>query len=344
MTRHRLDHVERPRLRPDAAVALRTWVDSQGGDGLDADDERRLLDRAREQVAFHVGARAHEVVFTSGATESATLAVAGLLARTGGGHVVCPTGERPSLLAAVQRYADDVTWIEPEPTGWVDHGRVVGEVRADTVLVCLGIADHRLGVLQPVDRLVAACADRRVATLVDTSVAAGRRRLDSWPHRPDLLVVDAHQLAGVPGVGALIVRRGVRIEATHVGPKGDRDRRAGTPNLPGAVAVGAGAASLSPKVLDAEHRRRAGLHERLTRRLRGAGARVVAVEGATLSVGVLVELPDGATAAVAALQRAGVVGERLDDHHLRLAAGPTTPDGDVDAAAGALVRHLRRDR
>ena len=104
MTRHRLDHVERPRLRPEAAEALDAWVAVARAD-LGDDDQARLLDRAREQVAFHVGARSHEVVFTSGATESATTAVAGLLARRGGGHVICSNRERPSLHAAVQRHA-----------------------------------------------------------------------------------------------------------------------------------------------------------------------------------------------------------------------------------------------
>lgn len=336
MTRHRLDHVERPRLRPEAAEALAGWV-AAARDHLDGDDERRLLDRAREQVAFHVGARSHEVVFTSGATESTTTAVAGLLARRGGGHVICSTGERPSLLAAVQRHADDVTWIEPEPTGWVDHHRLLGEVRASTVLVCLGFADHRLGVLQPVDQLVRACADRRIATLVDTSVAAGRARLDHWTTRPDLVVVDGHQLSGVPGVGALVVRRGVRIEALFGSHDGDRDRRPGTPNVPGALAMGAAAAALSPKVLAPEHRLREQLHHRLTRRLRSAGAQVVEVEGRTVELGVVVETVD-APATSAALVHRDVTVELLDDRHLRCAAGWSSDTADVEAVAVALTR------
>ena len=338
MTRHRLDHVEHPRLRPEAAEAFRSWVDAAAADSLSGPDVDRLLDRALEQLAFHTGARAHEVVFTSGATESANTAVAGLLARRAG-HVICSTRERPSIIAAVQRHADDVTWIEPEPTGWVDHRRLLGEIRAATSLVCLAMADHRLGVLQPVGQLLAACSDRRIATLVDTSVAAGRLRLDQWEHRPDLLVVDGRQLAGLPGIGALVVRRGVRIEACLASLGGDRERRPGTPNVPGAVGLGAAAAALSPKVLAADRRHRAALHQRLGRRLRGAGHRVVEVEGATLALGVVVRLPGAATVATG-LDRAGIAVETLDREHLRCAAGWSSAASDVDAAADALASHV----
>ncbi len=340
MSRHRLDHVERPHLRPEAADALRTWTDAAAADALSSADEVALLDRAREQLAFHVGARPHEIVLTSGATESATAAIAGLLARHGGGHVVCSTGERPSLLAAIQGHADDVTWIEPEPTGWVDHRLLLGEIRASTALVCLAVADHRLGALQPVDPLLAACRDRRVTTLVDTSVAAGRIRLDRWATRPDLLVVDGHQLSGVPGIGAIAVRRGVRIEGTFVGVRGDRDRRAGTPNVPGAIALGAAAAGLSPKELAAEHRHRHELHRRLARRIRGAGLRIVEVEGTTLALGVVAHVSD-ARAVVAALDRLGATVELLDEHHVRAAAGWSTTAADVDVVGEALARWVR---
>lgn len=335
MPRHRLDHVERPRLRVEAAEAVDGWLGGAARDELDAVGEERLLARAREQVAFHLGARAHEIVFTSGATESATTAVAGLLARAGGGHVVCPTGERPSLLAAVHRHADAVGWVEPEPTGWVDDRRLVAEIRADTALVCLGVADRRHGVLQPVDPLVAACADRGVATIVDTSVAAGRHRLDRWSTRPDVVVLDGHQLAGMPGIGAIAVRRGVRLEPLLAGGD-DRSRRPGTPNLPGALALGAAAACLPPDVLHRERQHRDQLHQRLTRRLRAStDIELIGIEGSTVGLGVTVAVDD-ARATAARLADRGIAVEVVEPDLVRLAAGRSTTIGDVEAAAAAF--------
>jgi len=201
---------------------------------------RVAIEIAREQVAALLGARSREVVFTSGATES--IVTATWMATERGDHVVLPAVEHSAVRAAAGDH--DATVIGVDRLGRVDVDELLAAVRPDTALVHVQWGNHEVGTLQPVADVVAACRARGVLVHVDAAMAAGHVPIDFGELGADLLSVSAHKLGGPPGVGALLIRRGLRFRSLLVGGDQERARRAGFENVPAIVGFGAACASI----------------------------------------------------------------------------------------------------
>jgi len=251
-----LDHASTSPLRPAAAEAMAACLRAPDGDpgrihqeGLAA---RVAVEQAREQVAALVGARPREVVFTSGATESIATAIHGATAR--GTHQVLPAVEHSAVREAAA-CAGEVTIVEVDGRGRCDVDGVLGAVRPVTGLVHVQWGNHEVGTVQPVGEVVEACRERGVLVHVDAAQAAGHVPIDFDSLGADLLSLSAHKLGGPPGIGALLVRRGVRLPALLLGGDQERARRAGMENVPAIVGFGVAAAELADAgVLDREAR------------------------------------------------------------------------------------------
>lgn len=209
---------------------------------------RAVLEDAREKVAVLLGARPREVVFTSGATEAIAAAVWGAAGR--GSHFVVPAVEHSAVREASARY--DVTEVGVDPLGRVDADEVAAAIRPGvTALVHVQWANHEVGTAQPVAEVVAACRERGVLVHVDAAAAAGHVAVDFDGLGADLMSVSAHKLGGPPGIGALLVRRGLRLRPLLVGGDQERARRAGLENVAAIAGFGAAAATLAT-ALDGE--------------------------------------------------------------------------------------------
>jgi cysteine desulfurase len=276
VARHYLDHASATPLRPEARAAMAAWDEL----GVTADPGRvhtegRMvrvaLEEARAQVAGLFGVRPRQVVLTSGGTESINAAVWGALGSRPG-PVACAAVEHSAVRDASAR-AGPVEEIVVDRTGRIEVGAVeeaLGRCLADhgraAALVHCQWANHEVGTVQPVADVVELCRRSGVLSHVDAVAAAGQVGCDLGALDADLVSVSAHTLGGPTGIGALIVRRGLRIAPFLVGGEQERARRAGLENVTAAIGFGAVASVLTqPEALDAEAAIARARTDRLTR-------------------------------------------------------------------------------
>ena len=216
---------------------------------------KQRLESARREVATRIGCDAREIVFTSGGTESDNLAIFGIVRRTIIGsagrakkHVITSTIEHPAVLNActqLEREGAEVTWLPVGPDGIVLMSELKRALRKSTVLITIMHANNETGTLQPV-REIAALAHASGAVFHSDGVqVAGRIPVNVREIGIDLYSVSGHKFGAPKGIGALYVRKGIPLEPISFGGHHERDRRAGTENVPGASALGRAAALAS---------------------------------------------------------------------------------------------------
>lgn len=262
-----LDHNAGAPLRPAVRAALSALLE-RGPDANPASvhrsgqQARRELERARERVAALVGAHARDVVFTSGGTEANNLAILGVAAAVGDRRRIVTTAiEHSSVLepmAELERIGFAVTRVRPDRDGLVDPDAVASHLDRATALVTIGLANAEVGAIQEIARIAEAA--RRVGALlhIDAAQAVGRIPVRVDELGCDLLTLSAHKLGGPAGSGALYLRPGVALAPRLLGGPQESARRAGTPNLPGAIGFGVAAAEVLDRQAE-ESRRVAGL-------------------------------------------------------------------------------------
>ncbi len=245
---------------------------------------KALVDEARAAVAALVDGEPSEVVFTSGGTEADNLAIRGVaeaLEATGRRHLVASAIEHEAVLntlKALARRGWQTTLLPVDASGIVSPD-ALGEVLTDqTALVSVMLANNEIGTIQPVATLAAMAHARGTLFHTDAVQAVGKIPVSVKALGVDLLSLSGHKFGGPKGVGALWIRRGLRLVAQATGGRQERNRRAGTENVPGIVGLGT-AAALAASKIETEGPRLAALRDRLER---GVLARVpgTAVNGA----------------------------------------------------------------
>lgn len=205
---------------------------------------------ARESIAAAIGAKAKEIVFTSGATESNNLAIRGTVERAQrkGNHLVSVVTEHPSVLDPLERlsrrgYTVTLLSVIPSPdpnAGLIHPEQVADAIRDDTILVSVMLANNEIGAIQPLEEIARLCRQRGILFHTDATQAVGKLPVDVNRQEVDLMSFTAHKIYGPKGVGALYVRRRspqLRLEPLLYGGGHEGGLRSGTLNVPGIVGM-----------------------------------------------------------------------------------------------------------
>jgi cysteine desulfurase len=229
---------------------------------------KAVMDEARSSVATLLGVEASEIVFTSGGTESDNFAIRGsaeALEATGRRHLIATTIEHEAVLNTLKALAKRgwrTTLLPVDQTGVVSPDALDAALTDDTALVSVMHANNEIGTIQPVAELARRARARGALFHTDAVQSAGKIPLDVRSLGADLVSISAHKLAGPKGVGALWIRRGLRLVPLLAGGKHERSRRAGTENVAGIAAFGV-AADVARAKMDAEAPRLTALRDRL---------------------------------------------------------------------------------
>src|SRR5437763_7162593 len=376
MSRHYLDHASTSPCRPEVVDAMLPWLAGDGSaDPGRVHTEGRIarvaIEDARARVAGLLGTRPRQVVFTSGGTEAINAAVWGAVQARPGGAVVGTAVEHSAVRDASARHAE-VIEAGVDGLGRIDIGAFgaaldrAGRAGSPAALAHCQLGNHEVGTLQPAAEVVAMCRDRGILVHVDAAAGAGHVPLDLSSLGADLVSVSAHKLGGPKGVGALVVRRGLRLPPLILGGEQERARRGGIENTPAIVGFGAAAELLADGRLDEE---RARARRQTDRALDLARS----LDGVTIYGDPAERLPHivclgvtgvEAEAVLLGLDQAGIAAHsgsacsseslapspvleamRADaERSLRVSVGWSTTDADIDALVEGLPRVLERLR
>ena len=211
----------------------------------------QALTQARRSVAAALGAKEEEVFFTSGGTESNNLAIFGAAyaRKRMGMHIVTTQIEHPSVANAVRQLEKEgweVTWLQPDREGHIAPEAVLEAVRPDTTLVSMMAVNNEVGTILPIEAAARAIALKKAPALLHVDAVQAFGKLDTKPERKkiDLMSISAHKIHGPKGVGALYVRKGIRIQPHSFGGGQERGIRPGTEALPAIGGFGAAVEAL----------------------------------------------------------------------------------------------------
>ncbi len=322
-------------------------------------EAKAAVERARAEVASCLGSATDEIIFTSGGSESDNLALRGVVAARGGGHVITSSIEHPAVLevalALEMEGLIELTVVGVDAMGRVDPKEIAAALRKNSVLVSVMLANNEVGTLQPLTEIASRCRDCGVLVHTDAAQAVGKIPVDVETLGVDLLTVAGHKLYAPKGIGALYIREGVEIEPLIRGAGHERRLRAGTENILEMVGLGAACALVAEETAD-EIPRLTALRDRLRDRLAaGFNGIIEHAAGAerlpnTLSVSLpgarAGDLLDAVGDEVAASAGAACHGLKIQVSHV-LAAMRVTPEvalGTIRFSVGRFTTEEEIDR
>jgi len=338
------------------------------------DTARKALEEARAQVAELIGAAPEEIVFTSGATEANNLALKGaaLKLQKKGKHIVSTVIEHRSVITPLkylERIGFEVTSLHVDREAFVDPKAVAEAIRDDTILVSVMTANGEVGTIEPVGEIASIARQKGVLFHTDAVHALAWIPIDTSTLPFDLVTLSSNDIFGPKGMGALYVRKGVRLEALLHGGGQEMGLRSGTENIPGLVGFGK-AAEIVGQEMDADVARIRPLRDRLIDGVLGSIAdttlngprdrrlpnntniRVAYVEGESLLLSLDMEgiqVSSGSACSAKTLEPSYVqlaMGVKHEEAHgsLQFSMGRWTTDEDVDHVLEVLPGVAKRLR
>jgi len=274
-----LDHAATTPVHPRVRDAMLPYLEDKFGNPSSIHSFGReaaeAVDAARQSLAQLLGAQPEEIIFTSGGSESDTMALFGIFqarqekaARERSGaanHIITTAIEHHAVLhtcQALEKRGARVTYLPLDQQGLVAAEQVAEAIRPETILVSVMHANNEIGTIEPIAEIGAVCRERGIAFHTDAVQTIGHIPVEVKAINADLLSLSAHKFYGPKGVGALYRRRGIRIMPLIYGGGHERGLRSGTENVPGIVGLGE-AARLAVEEMPAEGPRQTALRDRL---------------------------------------------------------------------------------
>ena len=203
-------------------------------------ESRKAVELARDRVANAIGAEPNEIYFTSSGTESDNWVLRGISTKKGK-HIITSSIEHPAVLETckdLEKKGYEVTYLPVDEDGLVSPQEVKDAIRDDTILVSIMFANNEIGTIQPIAEIGEVCKNMGVPFHTDAVQAVGNVPINVKEMNMDFLSMSAHKFYGPKGVGALYVRKGLRLANFLTGGHQERGRRASTENVPGIVGLG----------------------------------------------------------------------------------------------------------
>ncbi len=206
-------------------------------------NNRSAVETAREKIAKAINANAEEIYFTSGGTESDNTAIRGIAYnyKKKGNHIITSKIEHPAILETckqLEKEGFEVTYIDVDEYGIIDLEQLKKSIKETTILISIMFANNEIGTIQPINKIGKIAKENNIYFHTDSVQAVGSIKIDVKDMNIDSLSMSAHKFYGPKGIGALYVRKGVMFQKFMNGGHQERNKRAGTENVPAIVGMG----------------------------------------------------------------------------------------------------------
>lgn len=243
-----LDNAATTRMKDEVLKEMMPYFTEQYGNASSTQydlgrEAKKAVEKAREQVALAIGADKSEIYITSGGTEADNWAIKGAAYayKNKGNHIITSAVEHHAVLHTCQwleKQGYDVTYLPVDADGRVNPEDLRAAITDKTILVSIMYANNEIGTVQPIKEMAAIAREHGVLFHTDAVQAIGALPVDVKVLGADMLSLSAHKFYGPKGVGALYIKKGVRIDVGQHGGAQERARRGGTENVPGIVGMG----------------------------------------------------------------------------------------------------------
>lgn len=339
-----------------------------------ASKSKLAIEEAREKIARELNADPREIFFTGGGTESDNWAIKGIAQKNKkkGKHIITSKIEHHAVLhtvEALEKEGYDVTYVDVDEDGLVDLEQLEKSIREDTILITIMYANNEVGTIQPIKEIGEIAKKYDVIFHTDAVQALGHIKIDVKKENIDLLSMSAHKIYGPKGVGALYIKKGIRIDSLIEGGAQENRKRAGTENVAGIVGMGK-AVELAYENMEEKNKKLIYLRDKLIKGIEDNidyvkvnGHRIKRLPG---NVNVSFEFIEGESlllsldmVGIAASSGSACTSGALDPSHvlmamgvsheiahgsLRLSLGDFTTEEDVDYVIGQLIEIVDRLR
>jgi len=270
-----LDYSATTPIKPEVLEAMMPFLTQQYGNPSSLHsfgrESRKAIDHARDQIASSLNAAPDEVFFTGGGSEADNWAIKGTAyaLRSKGRHIITTAVEHHAVLHTceyLEKEGFQVTYLPVDEHGLISLEDLKNAIKSDTILISVMYANNEIGTIQPIEEVGRIAREHKILFHTDAVQAYGHITIDTKNLPVDMISISAHKLYGPKGVGALYLRKGVRIHNLVHGGGQEKKKRAGTENIAGIVGFGK-AAALAYEDIKAHNKRLTSLRDNLKNRL-----------------------------------------------------------------------------